>query len=73
MKGRKGSTTTALPGMVRSFEPDMMMVNLSVVGSGPIRQPGYSRPSKCFIKVVFPVEYCPIKRTIGRAENVASV
>ena len=44
-------------------------VKRSVVGSGPIRCPGKSRPSRYRIKEVFPTEYCPIKRTCGLAKT----
>jgi hypothetical protein len=44
-------------------------VKRSVVGSGPIRCPGKSRPSRYRMKEVFPTEYCPIKRTCGLAKK----
>jgi hypothetical protein len=44
-------------------------VNLSVVGSGPTLIPGKSRPRRYRMKLVFPTEYCPSKRTIGLASK----
>mmetsp|Transcript_24166 Transcript_24166/g.69468 ORF Transcript_24166/g.69468 Transcript_24166/m.69468 type:complete len:226 (+) Transcript_24166:373-1050(+) len=56
-KGRSGWTDRAFPGMVRSSGPLMRTVNLSVVGSGPMRWPGKSRPSKYLMNEVLPTLY----------------
>lgn len=44
--GRFGDTVNAFPGTTRSSEPSITATNRSVVGSGPIRCPGKSRPSR---------------------------
>ena len=45
-KGRSGWTERAFPGIVRSSGPLRRTVKRSVVGSGPIRWPGKSRPRR---------------------------
>ena len=70
--GFLGSTTRALPGISPSCSPCMTAMKESVVGSGPIRIPGKSCSIRCRIKVVFPVEYWPTKRTIGLLSKSAS-
>lgn len=44
--GRFGETVRAFPGTTRSSAPSMTATNRSVVGSGPIRCPGKSRPRR---------------------------
>mmetsp|Transcript_16630 Transcript_16630/g.63000 ORF Transcript_16630/g.63000 Transcript_16630/m.63000 type:complete len:205 (+) Transcript_16630:1334-1948(+) len=73
VNGMSRSTARALPGIVRSSSPLMMIVNRSVVGSGPMRMPGKSRPRRCLIKVVFPTEYWPSSSTMGFESMSASV
>eukprot|EP01067_Filipodium_phascolosomae_P005196 Filipodium_phascolosomae@DN327_c0_g1_i1.p1 len=45
-KGSVGSITAAFPGTTCSVSECITAVNLSVVGSGPILMPGYSRSSR---------------------------
>ena len=56
-KGKSGLTHRALPGMTRSSGPPIHATNRSVVGSGPIRCPGKSRPSRYRMNVVLPTLY----------------
>lgn len=71
-KGFFGSTTRAFPGITPSCSPCITAMNESVVGSGPIRIPGKSCSMRCRIKVVFPVEYWPTRRTMGLLSKSAS-
>lgn len=54
-KGLSGLTMRVLPGVRRSSMPSITTTKRSVVGSGPMLIPGYSRPSKCLMNVVLPV------------------
>jgi hypothetical protein len=73
VKGLSFCTTRVFPGMRRSSSPPITITNLSVVGSGPMCDPGYSFPfSRLLMKVVLPVEYCPIghKQRIFSASSI---
>mmetsp|Transcript_7916 Transcript_7916/g.12972 ORF Transcript_7916/g.12972 Transcript_7916/m.12972 type:complete len:223 (-) Transcript_7916:121-789(-) len=73
LNGLSRCTAAALPGMTRSCcGLYMTATNLSVVGSGPMREPGKSRSSKYLMKVVLPTEYWPINSTMGAARKSAS-
>jgi len=54
--GLDGSTARVLPGVVRSCAPSITTTKRSVVGSGPMWHPGYSRPRRCCTKVDLPAE-----------------
>lgn len=69
VKGMDWSTASALPGMMRSSGPHMTELKRSVVGSGPMRAPGKSRPMMYRMKDVLPTEYWPSRRTIGLASK----
>jgi len=58
VKGLSLCTTSVLPGVRRSSTPPITTTKRSVVGSGPMCAPGYSRFSRCLMNVVLPVEYC---------------
>lgn len=53
-KGLSGCTMRVLPGVRRSSMPLITTTKRSVVGSGPMLMPGYSRFRRCFTNVVFP-------------------
>ncbi len=57
LKGIAGSTARALPGMMRSSGAYMTALKRSVVGSGPMRAPGKSRPIRYRMNEVLPTEY----------------
>mmetsp|Transcript_93546 Transcript_93546/g.227269 ORF Transcript_93546/g.227269 Transcript_93546/m.227269 type:complete len:260 (-) Transcript_93546:276-1055(-) len=67
--GRSAWTAAALPGITRSMGPPMTATNRSVVGSGPMRWPGKSRPSMYRMNDVLPTEYWPRSSTIGLASK----
>ena len=54
VKGRSVCEHRAAPGTILSFGPHKMDVNRSVVGSGPTRIPGKSRPAKYLMNEVLP-------------------
>ena len=68
-----GSCARALPGVDWSCGPCMTATKRSVVGSGPIRIPGKSLSSRYLMKVVLPVEYWPIRSTMGLASKSPSL
>lgn len=68
-----GLTARVAPGVLRSSSACEMATTRSVEGSGPMLAPGYFLPSKCSIKVVFPVEYWPSSSTEGLASKSESV
>mmetsp|Transcript_7474 Transcript_7474/g.28091 ORF Transcript_7474/g.28091 Transcript_7474/m.28091 type:complete len:279 (+) Transcript_7474:302-1138(+) len=73
VKGLSVCTARVCPGVVLFSGPCITTTNRSVVGSGPMCEPGYSRPSKCLINVVFPVLYCPNNSTVGFPSKSPSV
>ena len=72
-QAREGLTASVAPGVLRSSRACEMATTRSVEGSGPMFAPGYFRPSRCSMKVVFPVEYCPRSSTEGLASKSDSV
>ena len=68
-----GLTASVAPGVRRSSRACEMATTRSVEGSGPMLAPGYLRPSRCSMKVVFPVLYCPSSSTEGLASKSDSV
>lgn len=70
--GKSGDTAAAFPGITFS-SPLMTATNRSVVGSGPMWEPGYSLPRRYLMNDDFPTEYWPNKRTIGFDMMSASV